>query len=150
MLRPEMTELSAPAYSVAYMERPWRPQVPQWEAERAPDFSHAEGVAKRWLQRRYRKRGEERRAGRSACPRAPASFANYFGHGSSVLNSRTKGPSAQVNVAESLRICAGARSEPPMCEPSSSGTKPVASAAAEPPDDPPGVRDRSQGLLVVP
>src|SRR5215470_17053894 len=46
--------------------------------------------------------------------------------------------------------CAGARSEPPMSEPNSSGTNPAASAAAEPPDDPPGVRDRSQGLLVVP
>ena len=31
-----------------------------------------------------------------------------------------------------------------MSEPSSSGTKPAASAAAEPPEDSPGVRDRSQ------
>src|SRR6266540_2619344 len=46
--------------------------------------------------------------------------------------------------------CAGARSEPPISEPSSNGTKPAASAAAAPPDDPPGVRERSHGLLVVP
>ena len=32
----------------------------------------------------------------------------------------------------------------------SAATKPAASAAAEPPEDPPGVRPRSQGLLVVP
>ena len=46
--------------------------------------------------------------------------------------------------------CAGARSEPPMSEPSSRGTNPAASAAAAPPDEPPGVRPRSHGLLVVP
>jgi hypothetical protein len=37
-----------------------------------------------------------------------------------------------------------------MSEPSDSGPKPAASAAAEPPEEPPGVRLRSQGLLVVP
>src|SRR5215510_15934014 len=45
---------------------------------------------------------------------------------------------------------AGVRNEPPISEPNSSDTYPAASAAAEPPDDPPGVRPRSQGLLVVP
>ena len=35
---------------------------------------------------------------------------------------------------------AGTRSDPPMSEPISSGVMPVASAAAEPPDDPPGTR----------
>ena len=38
---------------------------------------------------------------------------------------------------------AGARSEPPMSEPSDSAPKPHASAAEDPPDDPPGVRARS-------
>src|SRR5215471_5035260 len=61
------------------------------------------------------------------------------------------GIKSRVGLCENTpQKCAGARSEPPMSEPSSSGTKPAASAAAEPPDDPPGVRDRSQGLLVVP
>src|SRR4051794_23409366 len=37
-----------------------------------------------------------------------------------------------------------------MSEPSSIGVNPIDSAAAEPPDDPPAVRVRSCGLLVVP
>jgi len=37
-----------------------------------------------------------------------------------------------------------------MSEPASSPVRPAASAAAEPPEDPPGPRARSQGLLVVP
>ena len=45
---------------------------------------------------------------------------------------------------------AGTRSDPPMSEPISSGVMPVASAAAAPPDDPPGTRVKSYGLLVVP
>jgi glycogen debranching enzyme len=40
--------------------------------------------------------------------------------------------------------------QPPMSLPSSSGVSPAASAAAAPPEEPPGVRPRSQGLLVVP
>ena len=37
-----------------------------------------------------------------------------------------------------------------MSEPSSSGVNRAASAAADPPDEPPGVRSTSQGLPVVP
>ena len=37
-----------------------------------------------------------------------------------------------------------------MSDPLSSAVSPAASAAAEPPDDPPGVRAVSQGLFVVP
>ncbi len=37
-----------------------------------------------------------------------------------------------------------------MSLPSSSGENPMATAAAAPPDDPPGVRATSQGLFVVP
>ena len=37
-----------------------------------------------------------------------------------------------------------------MSEPSSNGVMPEAKAAAEPPEDPPGVLSKSQGLLVVP
>src|SRR3954453_5333018 len=42
------------------------------------------------------------------------------------------------------------RTEPAMSLPNSSEVRPAASAAAEPPDEPPGVRVRSHGLLVAP
>ena len=42
------------------------------------------------------------------------------------------------------------RSDPPRSLPSSSPLSPAAIAAADPPDDPPGVRRTSHGLLVVP
>ena len=45
---------------------------------------------------------------------------------------------------------AGIRIEPPPSLPVAMGTRPPATAAAEPPDDPPGVRDGSQGFRVVP
>src|SRR3990172_4452159 len=40
--------------------------------------------------------------------------------------------------------------EPPVSLPSASGTMPAATAAAEPPDEPPGERDGSHGLRVGP
>ncbi len=40
----------------------------------------------------------------------------------------------------------GMRMEPPPSEPVASGTIPAASAADEPPEDPPGPLDRSNGL----
>ena len=43
---------------------------------------------------------------------------------------------------------AGRRIDPPMSEPVARWTSPAASAAAEPPLDPPGVRSRFQGLRV--
>ena len=43
---------------------------------------------------------------------------------------------------------AGWRMEPPVSEPSESATSPAATAAAEPPEEPPGTRSVSQGLLV--
>ena len=45
---------------------------------------------------------------------------------------------------------AGLRSEPPMSEPSASGTMPDASAQAAPPEEPPADRVGSTGLRVVP
>ena len=45
---------------------------------------------------------------------------------------------------------AGMRIEPPPSEAWAAGTSPAATAAAEPPDDPPGVRPRSHGLWVGP
>ncbi len=44
----------------------------------------------------------------------------------------------------------GTRIDPPMSVPISKPVKPMATAAAGPPDEPPGVRSRSHGLLVVP
>ena len=45
---------------------------------------------------------------------------------------------------------AGWRMEPPVSVPMASGTWYAATAAAEPPDEPPGTRDRSHGLAVGP
>ncbi len=41
------------------------------------------------------------------------------------------------------------RTEPPPSVPIASGPSPAATAAPEPPDDPPGVRSRFQGLRVI-
>ena len=61
---------------------------------------------------------------------------------------RARGPAMGGLVPEDTAEVGGVRIEPPMSEPSSSAAKPAASAAAEPPDEPPGLRGRSQGLLV--
>jgi hypothetical protein len=45
---------------------------------------------------------------------------------------------------------AGMRIEPPPSVPSATGTRPAATAAALPPDDPPELRDVSNGLRVGP
>src|SRR5712691_2090106 len=45
---------------------------------------------------------------------------------------------------------AGCRTEPPVSEPNATGTMPAATAAAEPPDEPPGTRVVSQGFLTAP
>jgi hypothetical protein len=45
---------------------------------------------------------------------------------------------------------AGWRIEPPVSVPIDHGTLPAATAAAEPPDEPPGTRARSHGLSVGP
>src|SRR5687767_874652 len=45
---------------------------------------------------------------------------------------------------------AGCRTEPPVSDPSATGTMPAETAAAEPPLDPPGTRDVSQGFLTGP
>ena len=44
----------------------------------------------------------------------------------------------------------GIRIEPPPSEPVAHGTRPAATAAADPPEDPPGVRVTSHGLRVTP
>src|SRR5882724_9693271 len=46
--------------------------------------------------------------------------------------------------------CAGTRIDPPPSLPTPPAEHPEAMAAASPPLDPPGVRERSQGLLVRP
>src|SRR5919202_4207259 len=45
---------------------------------------------------------------------------------------------------------AGWRIEPPVSVPIAHGALPAATAAAEPPDEPPGTRERSHGLSVGP
>src|SRR5436305_15210521 len=45
---------------------------------------------------------------------------------------------------------AGWRTDPPVSEPSATGTIPAATAAADPPDDPPGTRAVSQGFFTGP
>ena len=45
---------------------------------------------------------------------------------------------------------AGWRIEPPVSVPIAHGALPAATAAAEPPDEPPGTRVRSHGLSVGP
>src|SRR5688500_12834954 len=45
---------------------------------------------------------------------------------------------------------AGRITEPFVCEPIAAGTTPAATAAADPIDEPPGVRDGSHGLSVGP
>ena len=45
---------------------------------------------------------------------------------------------------------AGCLIEPPVSEPSAHGAMPAATAAAEPPDEPPGTRSGSHGLCVGP
>ena len=45
---------------------------------------------------------------------------------------------------------AGMRTEPSPSVPCATGTSPAATAAADPPDDPPGVRRRSHGLRAIP
>jgi hypothetical protein len=44
---------------------------------------------------------------------------------------------------------AGCRIEPPVSDPSAAADSPAATAAALPPEEPPGTRLRSQGLPVV-
>src|SRR5687768_14806952 len=45
---------------------------------------------------------------------------------------------------------AGCLTEPPVSDPSAIGAMPAATAAADPPDEPPGTRARSWGLRVGP
>src|ERR687885_1890700 len=45
---------------------------------------------------------------------------------------------------------AGWRTEPPVSDPKATGTMRVATAAADPPDEPPGTRAVSQGLRTTP
>src|SRR5688572_18726419 len=47
-------------------------------------------------------------------------------------------------------MAAGCRTDPPVSDPSASGTMRAATAAADPPLEPPGVRSAAQGLRVGP
>ncbi len=43
-------------------------------------------------------------------------------------------------------MAAGCRIDPPVSDPSASGVRPAATATADPPLDPPGMRSSAQGL----
>src|SRR6516162_9839394 len=68
--------------------------------------------------------------------------------------SPTQGPSElrpRVGLSPTRpQHAAGMRIEPPPSLACATGTTPAATAAAEPPEDPPGVRFRSQGFLAGP
>src|SRR5271166_6737943 len=59
-----------------------------------------------------------------------------------------KGTRSKVGLwAQTPQKCAGTRSEPPMSLPSDRGPKPAASAADDPPEEPPGERVLSQRIV---
>ena len=58
--------------------------------------------------------------------------------------------SAVTSAPREQAGAAGRIIEPLVCEPIASGTMPAATAAAEPEDEPPGVRVTSRGLRVLP
>src|SRR4051812_39707678 len=58
-------------------------------------------------------------------------------------------PYAGLEPYRPLRA-AGIRTEPPMSDPSARVVIPAASAAADPPDEPPGVNSGFHGLRVIP
>ena len=65
------------------------------------------------------------------------------------------GPPSGTRPSDGLKpgrpqAAAGMRIEPPPSEPVATGTIPVATATAEPPEDPPDVRSRLNGLRVAP
>ena len=66
-----------------------------------------------------------------------------------VLGSRDTRPRVGF-IPTSPQLAAGMRIEPPPSEPVAAGTRPAATAAPDPPDEPPGVRVGSQGLRVMP
>ena len=53
-------------------------------------------------------------------------------------------------MPNSPHAAAGMRTEPRPSVPCATGTSAAATAAADPPDEPPGVRRRSHGLRVMP
>ena len=61
---------------------------------------------------------------------------------------RATAPARRSACAQDAAMkCAGTRSDPPMSEPIESAPKPAASAADDPPDEPPGVRAEIEGIV---
>ncbi len=100
----------------------------------------------------WRRRPRSRRARRGSprCPRPCASARRR----SRAATRRVRAPprSARAGGFRPTRPqhAAGIRIEPPPSLPCATGTMPAATAAAAPPEEPPGVRSRSHGLRVGP
>jgi hypothetical protein len=74
---------------------------------------------------------------RSAAPRARKPIVSSDGASAMAPPSGTR---SRVGFqAVTPQHCAGIRSEPPVSEPSATGTMPAATATAEPDDDPPQI-----------
>ena len=110
--------------------------------------------------RRSRGHGTERRSASSGpwvtCRNSRASsIVLASGPWCEIRSKRPGRPSMGIRPSPGLRPttphqAAGMRTEPPMSVPSARGTQPAATAAALPPDEPPGVRSRFHGFFVTP
>ena len=89
-----------------------------------------------------------RKSAASSMVRDSGPWQNMVSHW---VGSHSKGIRPEWGFKPTQPECdAGMRTEPPASEPSASGTQPLATAAAEPPDEPPGVRSGFHGLRVIP
>src|SRR5881409_1333131 len=90
-----------------------------------------------------------------ACRSAASSTVRAHGPGVSKEDENAIRPYRDVppyvGFAPTVPVTApGWRIEPPVSEPTASGAMKAATAAAEPPPEPPGMRSRSHGLRVGP
>ena len=108
---------------------------------RAPRRSRAR-VGWRWWRRAGPSRTARTRRARPPPCGEGATWSNEDeGHQASGSRGRWLSPTTPHRAA-------GCRMDPPVSEPRATGAIPAATAAADPPDDPPGTRSRSHGLRV--
>src|SRR5579862_4682511 len=91
----------------------------------------------------------------TSCKRAVSSTVRPNGPGVSSDDAKATTPYRDeppyVGLVPTMpQTAAGCRMEPPVSVPSDSGASNAATAAAEPPDEPPGTLARSHGLRVGP